>query len=279
MAKAFALTRQIRTTFDRAQHGLSEQLLPGGTEVVDAYLNAFASPSPRGVPNLFADLLAALGGGSVAARYDVANLLPQIVAGHRLWCDATAKRERFIAIERIDIMEQESLNRLWIRLNIFADDLSRLGVTHKQLLSESMIGSRWREVDSGTLGGRKLLRFEQTRTTSYTHRPSDEIPRLVAGFRTHLWATVNTSPPYRRHYLYLAPAAEQGQVLAQLPSIYATMYYLSSVARYRPGQFNRILEGAYGEQIQEILVSQPNQFLYLLASEFVQRDVTRAAII
>src|SRR5437870_3492308 len=85
---------------------------------------------------------------------------------------------------------------------------------------------------------------------TFSQRPSDEIPDVVATFRIRLWAAVNAAPPYRRYYLYLVPISEQAEVLPQLASIYAVIYYLSSVARYRPQQLNRILEGAFGEQIQ-----------------------------
>jgi hypothetical protein len=204
-----------------------------------------------------------------------------VVTGHRLWCDAAKRRERFVAIDKIEIVQKESTKQLWLRLHIFADDLTRLGVTHAQLLREARLEASWREViaDRNLLGDRKILRFEQISSTGYTDRPSDKIPTLIEGFRHAVWATVTSFPPYRKYYLYLAPAAEQPQVVSQLVSMYALIYYLGSVTRYRPQQFDGIIEGKFGEQIQEVLTNQPNQFLYLIASEFAQRDVTRAAIV
>ncbi len=278
LAKALALARQRRPTFDRAQHGLSEKLTPNGKELVDAYLEAHASRAGR-TPNLFDEFLGAVATATVVNRYDLPILLPQILAGHRLWCDATGKHERFISLESINIMEDAHAKEIWIRLHIYADDLTRLGITRKRLLEEARLLGSWREVESVEQNDRKLLRFEQLTATRYSHRASDEIPDLVATVRPLVWATVNSAPPFRRYYLYLAPSSEHPQVLPQLGSIYAIMFFLGSIARYRPQQMAAVLEGLYGEHIQELIASQPNQFLYLIASEFTRRDVTRAAIV
>lgn len=283
LAKAYCLTVGHTATFDRAQHGIGEKLRSGGRELLDAYLEVFPSPSQRGGPNTFANFLDALSGNKLKARYeyDVVNLLPQIVAGHRLWCDASGKRERFISLERVDMMENENDKTIWLMLQVFADDLSRLGVSHKALLTESGLKGKWREVESGKdpISARKILRFEQINLRSYSHRPSDQIPPLIHGFRHSVWATVTSLPPYRKYYLYLCPDSERDDVLPQLLSIYAVIYYLGSITRYRPQHFDDVIEGKYGEQIQEILTNQPNQFLYLLASEFAHREVTRPAIV
>lgn len=283
LAKALVLTAGQVTSFDQAQHGISEKRRGSGRELVDAYLEAFPSPKQNGVRNLFADFISGLTRSSLGNKsdYDIPYLLPQVVTGHRLWCDAAQKRERFVSIDRIEIVQESVGKELWLRLNIFADDLTRLGVTRTQLLQEARLDRDWREVtpDEDTITDRTILRFEQRVTTSYTGRPSDKIPDLIEAIRHSVWATVTILPPYRKYYLYLAPKSEHPQVLPQLIALYALIYYLSSVTRYRPQQFDGIIEGRFGEQIQEVLTNQPNQFLYLLASEFAQRDVTRAAIV
>jgi len=57
------------------------------------------------------------------------------------------------------------------------------------------------------------------------------------------------------------------------------MFYLSSITRYRPHQFDRILEQRYGPFIQAFLNDQPQQFLFLMSSLFSKRDVTKAALV
>ena len=43
------------------------------------------------------------------------------------------------------------------------------------------------------------------------------------------------------------------------------MFYIGSVARYRPTLNEEILEGQYKSLISEVLTSSPKQFLYLIA--------------
>ena len=61
-----------------------------------------------------------------------------------------------------------------------------------------------------------------------------------------------------------------------LPSVYILFFYLSDLTRYRPVQFDRLLEGRYGPQIESFLDECPSQFLFLMASELLQREVAPA---
>jgi hypothetical protein len=68
-------------------------------------------------------------------------------------------------------------------------------------------------------------------------------------------------------------------VLPQLASMYAVMFFLGSVTRYRPEQFENILDSPYGAQIENMLHEIPGQFLFLMASEFLNREVAKASIV
>jgi hypothetical protein len=280
LAKALCLTQKVRPTFSAAQHGVSESLRGQRREIEDAFVEVFPSPGKRG-PNVLADLWTAVAGGAPATprQFDLLRLLPQIVAGHRIWCEATDERERFLNVVRLEVMNDAKAKTLWLCIRLFADDLSRLNIGHKQMLKDTQLIGRFREVAGSNEFNRALLNFEQITPLSYRHLPSDEVPVVVGDIRASLWATVASVAPYRRYYLYSAPAAEASSVLPQLVSLYAVLFYLGSVTRYRPQEFDRILDGAFGAHIQEILTSQPAQWLYLMASEFVRREVTQPAIV
>lgn len=283
LAKAYALTEGLRTTYDKAQHGLSEQIKPDGQELVDSVLTAFPSPNNKGLAQGFSEFLAAISGTGITqpTAFNITALLPQIVTGHRLWCDATDEDERFLALDSIDFMENPQQKTLWIDFRVGEDGLTALNLTHATLLTNSRLAQGWTDVKGVTdpATGRRMLRFQQKSTHTYTARPSDEIPNLIKSVRPYIWTTVTTVRPFRKYYLYFCPPAEQGQVLPQVVSIYAVFYYLGSVTRYRPQQFDTLLNGSFGEQLQETLTNVPNQFLYLMASGFAQREVSRAAIV
>ena len=102
---------------------------------------------------------------------------------------------------------------------------------------------------------------------------------LVKSVRDYLWVTVASVPPYRRYYLYLAPTADHAQLLPQLLSIYAVTFYLGSITRYRPHHFDKIVDSPMGPRIEEFISGQPLQFIYLMASEFAEQDVTKPSIV
>ena len=278
LSKAYALTVGTRSTFDAARHGLRPS--PQGLSGLAGSVDAFQSLDRL---NLFDEFLYALTGSRLPAlqTYPVEEIMAQIVPGHRVWSQSPpVKRERFIAVERVDVMHDKASKELWLNLRVFADDLTRLGVTHSELLSKSGLQNLFIEVDiEPGQSDRRLLCFEQVSPRTYRSRPSDEISDLVSTVRDKLWTIVQSIPPYRKYYLYMGPSAARGPLLPQLAAVYMLMFFLSTVTRYRPQEFDQILAGQYGAFLREFLASQPKQFLYLLASEFAQREITLPAMV
>ena len=123
---------------------------------------------------------------------------------------------------------------------------------------------------------RPLLEFELTNKTTYANRPSEELLPLALLVRRSLWRSVTSYPPYRKYYIYLPTSSQV--LVSQLQSLYLAIYYFGSITRYKPQNFNEILESPIGPFVQEFFTNQPSQILYLMASEFVKQEVTKAAI-
>lgn len=282
LAKAYTLTTSVRPTMDQARHGISEKLGPGGKELVDAFLEVHPSP-PAGRPNAFADFWQAISGHSLSAvtRLDLPKILPQILTGHRIWCDATDSPERFISIENIRILQAKGSRELWLVLRIHNGTLTQHGIGLAALIRGAQLTGVFKPVvgfqDTGA--NEYMDQFEQINPIVYTHRAADKVHDVVQVIRHRLWAAANATRPFREYYLYNAPAADRPQVLPQLMSIYALTFYLGSITRYRPQHFDTILASPFGGFLQEFLTSQPTQFLYLLASNFAKRDITRPPLV
>ena len=279
IAKAFVLTRKGRSAYITAYHGLKERLRPPYVELENSVLEAI--PSGPSV-NIFDDFLNVLRGNGLGGNitFQVTKLLPQLLQGHRLWCAASGEQERFIEIARIDLLQLSSSKSLWLVLNFFEDDLTRLGISHNTVLRGSALYGRLREVISTEqISDRRLLKFEQITPIEYNHRAADKVPELVNSIKHDLWANVLSVPPYRKYYVYVAPPPDRQFVIPQLASILAFFYYLGSITRYRPQKIDGLLRGNYGAQLEECVVNLPKQFLYLLATEFTQQEVARAAIV
>lgn len=285
LVKAFCLTRGTRATFDKAQHGMSEQLAPVANpkEFVDAFLKAFPSPSARGELQNFSEFMFALSGQGLAAVIDLKlpELIPQIVPGHRLWAQANRKPERFIAIHEIQFWIDRATKKMWLRLNFVAEDFTRLALTTRDFLAQTGLATILRQVQcSDQYEGKKIICLEQTIQSSYAGtKPANELDHIISPIKSYLWATVSAIPPYRRYYCYVHPTQERPSILPQLLSIYAVTYYLGSITRYRPHHFDNLLRSQVGPRIQDFVTGQPQQFLYLLASEFSKQDIAKPSIL
>lgn len=281
LVKAFGLYKEVMYEYGKAQHGLQEGIHPGGAEFQDSFLKAFKSRTSS--INIFGDFFQAFTGSPMATRervFDLKYIHPQILQGHRLWAAANDVEERFVEIERIDFLHDSNDKKIWVVLNVFADDLTRFGISRKRLIDDAGLEGLFHNVKSEEFhGDRLLLKFEQTNPMSYTGRPSDKLESLVSILKDEIWSAVLRAPPYRKNYLYLSPSSEKKDRIPQILSIYAFIYYLGSVTRYRPYFFDTLLSQEQGAHIEELISNIPQQFLFLLASECSGREVAHAPIV
>lgn len=279
LGKALVRVRGYRGSLDQAMHGLTERTAPGGTELHDSEVIVKDGGLAT---NIYPELIERLGYQRPSNNdfYPVAELIPQVVVGHRIWREsAAAHRERFIDLKGIQFVDNRAERRLWLRLFVSRGDLSRYSISRRQLLTEGRLAGMFREVDPAAVApGAELVCLEQQVPVSYTGRPTDVVADLVAAVRPQLWRIVSAVPSgaYRRYYIHMTPAGQAR--LPQLASLWALFFYLGSVVRYRPHLFDELLRGPNGAFISEFISGQADQMLYLLASEFCQREIARPAI-
>ncbi len=283
LAKALIRIRGYQGSFDRAMHGLTEKTAEGGTELVDSKVVARDNGSTI---NIFPELVERLGypRPKESSEYLVPELLPQMVVGHRIWRESQqGHTERFIDLKHIEFVNDSTGSTLWLRLYVGRKDLARYDITRKRLLDEGGLAGdfhevkvittdRWAEED-------ELVCLEQSTPVAYTGRPTDVVATLVNWMKPRLWRIASSIPGagYRRYYLHLTPPSETSR-LPQLASMWALFFYFGSVVRYRPHLFNSALQGSQGAFVAEFVAAQPDQMLYLLASELCSREVARPAI-
>lgn len=273
VVKAFLLMEGRVADLGRSCHGMSEKMQVGDVE----FKNSFLEIKTRGGINVFTEFIKALGGIPPAenAQLPLSHLAPQIVPGHRLWAGANDENERHIALHHIALVDDRKSKDLWLRLYIERGHISRLYRNPTSFLADSRLGPDFHLVKNAS----GHFCFEQEVAMPYRASGVDVVDQLVAGLKNRAWAVVLLQPPYRRYYAYCCPNSELGSQLPQLASIYAVMYYLSSITRYRPHLFIDLINGPLGPWLESFLNDQPSQFIYLLTSYLVKRDVTRAAIV
>lgn len=273
LGKALLLARGVEKEIDQAHHGL-EQPKASGDVLDEAYVSVRQG---RDRVHVFPDLIALTDGVKLDSGMElpIRDLLAQVVVGHRQWVDAADADERFVALVETELMQRRDEKIVWARLYVSKDDLARHQVTLGRLVGDGHLRGRFELVSSPRPGWRCL---ESVDPVPYPTDPADRLHVLAAQVRPSLWRIVSSLPSaaYRRYYLHLTPGAEKR--VPQLASLWALFFYFGSVVRYRPHVFDDMTAGKYGAFVTEFVAAQPEQLLYLLASEACQREVAKPAI-
>ena len=275
LGKALLRVRGLKESLDGAHHGLTPTGTPtSGDLPKDAAVQACDGKSKVFVfPELFRRIDARAYANE--ERLPVKDLLAQVVVGHRQWRDASGEGERFVALPNVELVDGRSSRSIWTRLFVDQQDLSRYELSVQRLLREARLEETFRHVRSPDS---RFECLEQRASVDYPTDPADSLPTLVESVRPVLWRIASALPggAYRRYYVHLTPPDEKRAT--QLSALWALWFYFGSVVRYRPHTFSRMLSGPYGAYITEFVAAQPEQLLYLLASELCRREVAKPAI-
>jgi len=267
LSKAAILTRKISLSLDTAQHGLSENSSAAAASVSSIRLTGY--PSTASTTNVFDELMMFLSGSRLTRdrMFMLEHLIPQVVTGHRLWASAADAFDRFIPISRIRLLEDETSRSIWVVAHVDLGDLTRSGLNRKKLLDRGRLSASWEAIRAEDAA------FQQRQVITYESRAADRLQDLIDSVKPFLWQGPPMSPPYRRYYFYAAPNAEHSSVIPQLAAIYALSFVLGSLTRYRPAKYCELVESRFGAFFEAFLQDAPKQFLYLIASELMKREV------
>ena len=276
LGKAYLATKGRYIPGARPSHGISERARV--RQVEGTRLTVY--PSVPKTPQLFAQLYEAITGNVLVRKryYRLGSLMPQILFGHRVWCSAANESERFLSIKDIQYIDNREDREAWIRLQIDKEELAKLHLSQEDALKRSRLAKNWHFVEQPERKFQTDFCIEQLGNTPYTDRPSDTLLDLTKSMRPYLWTSVLLHPPYRKYYLYLSPQSERNSVLPQLLSMYLIVFLLGSITRYQPDQFDRLLDTRYGAHLIGAMSEIRTQYLYLMASELLEREVTRASL-
>ena len=280
LVKCFVILKR-GTGLGIVRHGLSERL-PTTAGAIHGHVSIDINQNPAvSAFVMFADALGESLPAPAAPRTHIdmrsQDFLAQVLIGHRVFCQSENFKERFISLEGIDYMHEPVSKEIWLRARAYADDFDRHGYPLTGLSKSLSDNLTWRNVNCGSnANGRRIIEAETTSTLNYNQRPSQSMSSLSSKSRSVLWRSVTAYPPYRKYYVY-RPAQEQ-IALNQLLTIYIATFYFGSITRYKPVQLDSILKSSIGPFVFEFFTNQPSQFLYLLASEFIEQEMARAAI-
>lgn len=265
LAKAAILTSGIRLP-SKVKHGLHEPK----TNIKQRYKFAGKEIRSEGRASnkeqLFPEFVNYLGGYGQAKTYKIISMLEHIPGVHRTFCQVRRKAHSFLPVKKIVLLKQK--RRLWVRFVLDKEDVDVIDLVKKVEKRRE-----FKRVFSQVLPPkeiRKIERWYETEDIPAVGRGADTaIVKLAKTVRSVGIRTILTGRGQRLYFSSHDPK----KCPPQLASIYAVMFYLGSITRYKPYDFDRIISKKYSWLIGEFLNTQPLQFLYLLASYMGDVDV------
>ncbi len=221
--------------------------------------------------SIFPELVKILGGGSVFRinPFKVISLLKQIPGIHRTYCIITGQSPCFLPVKKFDLLKTPS-GDIAVRLILDKNNID-IPTVLKNIRSRISFKRSFFQVEVEKEKEKDELWFETTSKQGIGARRYQAIRKHAEDIReAGLWGII-TNNGWRYYLSCLKPI----EILPPLVSIYATMFYLSAITRYKPYDFDKILEGKFSWLMNEFVRTQPAQFLYGIAGHIAGTDVVR----
>jgi hypothetical protein len=202
------------------------------------------------------------------------DLLQQIVGIHRAYVLATGVESSFIKIRKPEFIYDNKKKEVWLRFRLRDEDYSNT-LTQSKILSDQRIKSEFKFVNEPTSNYVAHDCFEVSKAEGYGRSPDKAVAEIRKRMRlmgVHQLILYDESS--YRYYLFI-PYKDKIYWPHVIP-MYAVMFYFSSVVRYRPYNFEKLLDKEYGWLIHEFLDIVPKQFLMIMANEITQTQLTHS---
>jgi hypothetical protein len=193
------------------------------------------------------------------------SLLRQVPGIHRAFCRVAREKPSFMPVERFELRRVR--NQLHVRAVVSRDDQDVL-----ETLPRIRVGRAFKRVFRQVANPDANELWFETNPIPAATRATDTAIRQLSALVSEvgIWSILTAKG--QRCYLSTVPPRER---LPPLASVYAIMFYLGSITRYKPYDFDRIVAGKFTWLIGEFLKTQPAQFVYGVAAHAAGVDVVR----
>jgi len=196
--------------------------------------------------------------------FKVLDLLAQVPAVHRTYCAVVENEPTFCPVKHFTVWRDQA--NVWAVLEINRNDRD-VDKSYRAATAHGTFSKEFHQVTSQT----HESRCYESRPVQFQGRGraiDAAIAKLAVRARAcGVWALLA-----RQGYLHYLNARPRETWLPQFCSAYAAMFYLGSITRYRPYDFDKMTD-RYGWLVSEFLDIQPIQMLYLLSSYTVGTEV------
>lgn len=259
LAKAF-LTVHTQLDLVRCTHGLREPADNVKRRLTIASQTVIAEDASRTRVQVYREFVRACGFAlpQNPQPVKVVDLLEQIVGIHRITSHTLKRDTQYFPIRSASFEHDPRAREAWISIYVARGDVARAAsALQRNTLAFS-------EVESPN---RDYRRYESL-PMAYTRSPIDVLRELVRSSWQDLWSELRPGG-----YRFWLSSVRRSQRRAQLASGYKAMFYFGSVSRYRPDDYQKLVEGKHGWMVQEFMNTQPIQFVYFLGSGLVDAEM------
>lgn len=220
---------------------------------------------------IFPEFVAALGGEVRKPKViKVLDLLRQIPGVHRTFCRVMEENPSCMPIKSLHFYKVDK--SVFVRLKLDRRDRD-VKATLPLIRNNTAFGKLFTEVClSSTINNssdKDAIWFESNVVSGKKQTINSALLALAEKIRLLGFSSILTSVGYR-HYVCCMP---KRQLLPPLAVIFAVMFYFGSITRYKPYDFDRIVDDKHSWLVSEFLKTQPNQFLHGLAGHIAGVDV------
>ena len=271
LAKALLARTEQLSALASAMHGISDPAdnREGYLSLKKQKIKTNGTLQP-GRYQLFPNLCRLLGQPLLIGEQNIPirSLLRQVLGIHRAYMKAFKADSHFIKLRDPEFLECTPKSRggeIWSRFSLLKEDFNttvRFKVLKKQLMPV------FHAVTPGAHGDKLNAHCFESEHRPFTRYSSDELPSLQKLLRPRVRALV-----LPKGYLFYV-MFERDYVLPQAAVIYAIMFYLGSIVRYRPYDFDKLVEKTHRWTIDEFMQIAPKQFVILMINELTRSQIS-----
>jgi len=193
------------------------------------------------------------------------DIMRQIPSIHRTFTQVTQSPASFMPLQKITLLKDNHKYFCRIILSKNDHDAKSLFKKHK---SERFITQSLRQVNSPI---EDEIWLETKEIAAKGRGVDSKLLSLAQSICTPHLSAILTNRGYRYYFNCIS----NDLVLPTLPASLAAIFYFSSITRYKPYDFDKIRSSNHGWLCDELLETQPSQFIYTLCSILSGVDVVK----
>lgn len=214
----------------------------------------------------FPEVLHSLNWGACCGRtWRIVDLLAQIPSIHRTFTTVEGCSPQFQPARSMAVYSDGK--HVWSRLVVSSEDRDTR-VVLPVLRQRRKFSAIFSQVNSDS---KREIWFETEGVPVGVRGRSGALELLAEKIRGIGVSSILTSSGYR---FYLS-SQTVSRFMPRLAAAYAVFFYLGSVTRYKPYDFDKIVAGKYRWVVRELLATEPNQLLYSACSWISGTEVVR----